>query len=85
MLLTLGDTLGFHAVEDDSDGAHPRGLPCQGHAPQCDSQSKSSGALILFSYCLFLQRLDLLQMSRPVVSTSSTRIRQRGVRIAGMS
>lgn len=66
MLLTLGDSLGFHAVEDDSDGAHPRGLPCQGHAPQCDSQSKSAGALILFSYCLFLQRLDLLQMSRPV-------------------
>ena len=43
MLLILGDSLGFHAVEDYSDGAHPRGLPRQGHARRAIANLNASG------------------------------------------
>ena len=65
MLLTLRDSLGFHAVEDYSDGAHPRGYLVR-VTPRNAIANLNPRALILFSYRLFLQPLDLLQMSRPV-------------------
>ena len=43
MLLILDDSLGFHGVEDYSDGAHPRGLPRQGDARHAISNLKTSG------------------------------------------